>query len=111
MSKPKTVKYTYYDFHTETKGDNFDQLNNLIVKVEEKLVKTFAYYVEERGTGKPLLEQKGVMRTNCLDCLDRTNVVQNKLAFRIIETILDQIKDMNRRNNQGGMKAYQNNAS
>ena len=59
----------------ETKGDNFDQLNNLIVKVEEKLVKTFAYYIEERTSGRTLLEQKGVMRTNCLDCLDRTNVV------------------------------------
>ena len=50
------------------------------------------------------------MRTNCLDCLDRTNVVQNKLAFRIVEEILDQIKDMNRRNIQGGMKAFQNSA-
>ena len=74
-------------------------MNNLIVKVEEKLVRTFGYYIEERGTGKPLLEQKGVMRTNCLDCLDRTNVVQNKLAFRIIEAILDQLKVMNRGNN------------
>jgi synaptojanin len=32
--------------------------------------------------------------------------VQNKLAFRIVEDILDRLKDLNRRNNQGGMKAF-----
>lgn len=26
--------------------------------------------------GKPLIVQKGVLRTNCIDCLDRTNVAQ-----------------------------------
>ena len=41
------------------------------------------------------------MRTNCLDCLDRTNVVQTKIAFRIIETILDRIKETNRRGMMG----------
>ena len=68
------MKYTYYDFHTETKGDNFESLNSLIMRVEERLVGTFGYYMEERGVGQQL-EQKGIMRTNCLDCLDRTNVV------------------------------------
>lgn len=38
------------------------------------------------------------MRTNCLDCLDRTNVVQTKLTFRIVEVILDTFKEQNRRN-------------
>lgn len=27
-----------------------------------------------------LLEQGGVVRTNCMDCLDRTNVVQSLIA-------------------------------
>jgi len=26
--------------------------------------------------GDIMLEQKGVIRTNCIDCLDRTNVTQ-----------------------------------
>ena len=29
--------------------------------------------------------QNGVFRTNCIDCLDRTNVVQSMLAHRILE--------------------------
>lgn len=75
---------------------NFQMLNNLVIKVEEKLVKTFGYYTEDRISGKISQEQKGVMRTNCLDCLDRTNVVQTRLAFRIIDDILDRLKSLNR---------------
>lgn len=40
------------------------------------------------------------MRTNCLDCLDRTNVTQTKIALKIIETILDKVKGMNRKSNR-----------
>ena len=29
--------------------------------------------------------QNGVFRTNCIDCLERTNVVQSMLAHRILE--------------------------
>ena len=32
------------------------------------------------------------MRTNCLDCLDRTNVVQVKISLTIAAEILDKIK-------------------
>lgn len=32
--------------------------------------------------------QKGVYRTNCLDCLDRTNLVQSKIAYDVLGSIL-----------------------
>jgi hypothetical protein len=32
--------------------------------------------------------QKGVFRTNCLDCLDRTNLVQSKVAYEVLGSIL-----------------------
>ena len=86
------MKYTYYDFHTETKGDNFHRLNDLMIKIEDMLMNKFLYFVEDRNTGKILQEQKGIMRTNCLDCLDRTNVTQTKISMRILEHILDKIK-------------------
>lgn len=31
--------------------------------------------------------QKGVFRVNCLDCLDRTNLVQSKIAYEVLGTI------------------------
>ena len=41
------------------------------------------------------------MRTNCLDCLDRTNVTQTKIVMRIVENILDRIKTSNRKGANG----------
>lgn len=67
-----------------------------MVKIEDMLLKKFLYFVEDRNTGRILQEQKGIMRTNCLDCLDRTNVTQTKIAMRILESILDRIKALNR---------------
>lgn len=29
-------------------------------------------------------KQKGIVRTNCVDCLDRTNVVQSVIAKKIL---------------------------
>lgn len=66
-------------------------------KIDDMLVKRFRFFVEERGSGKVLEEQKGIVRTNCLDCLDRTNVTQTMIAKRILETILDRIKELNRK--------------
>ena len=28
------------------------------------------------------------MRVNCLDCLDRTNLIQSKIAYDVLTTIL-----------------------
>jgi hypothetical protein len=36
--------------------------------------------------------QKGVYRTNCLDCLDRTNVTQARISVLVLGQILAQIK-------------------
>ena len=37
---------------------------------------------------KIVSRQKGVVRSNCLDCLDRTNVFQIKLCLRVFEDLL-----------------------
>lgn len=68
-----------------------------MTKINDILVNKFKYFVEERHSGKIVAEQKGIMRTNCLDCLDRTNVTQTKIAMKIVETILDKVKQQNRR--------------
>lgn len=41
-----------------------------------------------RRDGTQLQRQEGVFRTNCVDCLDRTNVVQSMLAKRSLEQTL-----------------------
>lgn len=39
----------------------------------------FSYFLLTRD-GTLISQQEGVFRTNCIDCLDRTNVVQSMLA-------------------------------
>jgi len=48
------------------------------------------FYCSIRESRKVQTFQKGVVRTNCLDCLDRTNVFQSKVCFRIFEDVLKQ---------------------
>jgi hypothetical protein len=49
----------------------------------------YSYFVVNQ-TGEIERQQTGVFRTNCIDCLDRTNVVQNLFAKRILEKQLQQ---------------------
>ncbi len=44
------------------------------------MVYGFGFTCVDVETGRPLKQQKGVFRTNCLDCLDRTNVFQSKVG-------------------------------
>lgn len=48
----------------------------------------FSYYSENLSEKCVMTTQKGVFRTNCLDCLDRTNLVQSKIAYEILGAVL-----------------------
>ena len=74
----RQVYITHFDFHAITGGD-FRLANNiqplLMMTAEE-----FSYYLEDVSTKSVVLEQMGIFRTNCLDCLDRTNVIQGIIS-------------------------------
>jgi phosphatidylinositol 4-phosphatase len=40
-------------------------------------------------------QQRGVFRVNCIDCLDRTNVVQSALARAVLESQLETLALLN----------------
>ena len=42
--------------------------------------RNLGYYMVNIDNNSTLNRQMGVFRTNCLDCLDRTNVFESKLA-------------------------------
>jgi phosphatidylinositol 4-phosphatase len=79
------LHYVYFDFHNETKGLKWHRAQLLLDELNEGL-ENQQYF---RGVDMPAdpegrLEvrnhQTSVVRTNCMDCLDRTNVVQSMLA-------------------------------
>lgn len=46
------------------------------------------FFLFDKESNSVLSRQMGIFRTNCLDCLDRTNFVQAKLALMTLEFIL-----------------------
>ncbi|KAJ4444743.1 hypothetical protein ANN_06540 [Periplaneta americana] len=67
------VPHILFDYHQECRGGNTKNLSKLKAKVE-KYMKSFSLFCVNGDEVSS--EQKGTIRTNCLDCLDRTNCVQ-----------------------------------
>lgn len=80
------LRYEPFDFHKECSKMRWDRLSLLMDKLEDAL--TLQAYFSVDYSGKPLTTQKSVVRTNCMDCLDRTNVVQSLLARRALRHFL-----------------------
>ncbi|GAA98455.1 uncharacterized protein L969DRAFT_61487 [Mixia osmundae IAM 14324] len=74
------VHYTYFDYHHECKGMRFDRVSILIDKLESDLIRQGYFFHDTSSSQTPQKTQTSVVRTNCMDCLDRTGVVQAALA-------------------------------
>ncbi|KIW84234.1 hypothetical protein Z517_03484 [Fonsecaea pedrosoi CBS 271.37] len=79
------LHYIYFDFHSETKGYKWHRAELLLDELLDGLRKgQYFRGVEMPGDPSGALEvrcrQTAVVRTNCMDCLDRTNVVQSMLG-------------------------------
>jgi phosphatidylinositol 4-phosphatase len=78
---PNSVEHVWFDFHAEVKGGKWDKLKNLLSSMEPSLV-NHRYFSASAPAKKKLTwdvkrRQNAIVRTNCMDCLDRTNVVQS----------------------------------
>ncbi|CAG8761412.1 17109_t:CDS:2, partial [Racocetra fulgida] len=69
--------YYHFDFHHECRKMQWDRIQILIDSIEEELLQQGEELENNNVTYK---YQTSVVRTNCMDCLDRTNVVQSALA-------------------------------
>ena len=78
--------YEAFDFHKECNKMRYDKLQTLMDRLAQ-YQEQFSYFVLSRE-GLVLGRQSGVFRTNCIDCLDRTNVVQIMLARNNLQTAL-----------------------
>ena len=83
--KNPRIGHTWFDFHAECKAMKWDNLSKLVREVSSQLDKYGSLRVTmtaEAGWGQGTVQsvQTGVFRTNCMDCLDRTNVVQSVFA-------------------------------
>ncbi|XP_053678365.1 phosphatidylinositol-3-phosphatase SAC1 [Anopheles nili] len=81
------LTYVSFDFHQECKKMRYDRLSLLISRIAKDQDNFGMFHANEDGTVRSL--QRGVFRTNCIDCLDRTNVVQSLIAKRSLEQALE----------------------
>lgn len=101
-SEHHLLQQTRFDFHAETKGAGGYEGARAIRSDLERSVDGFAYFMSEeikeksgKGPEKQpvcrctiVLQQEGVFRVNCLDCLDRTNLVQSMISQMALEGFL-----------------------
>jgi uncharacterized protein (UPF0297 family) len=87
----KAVNYVHFDFHHECRGMKYENIQKLLDSIE-KVISTFGYFSVNHKTGKIVSTQSGTIRTNCIDNLDRTNVVQSVFAKYYLNNILAKVE-------------------
>ncbi|CAN1190079.1 Phosphoinositide phosphatase SAC7 [Linum perenne] len=83
------VRYVHFDFHQICGHVHFERLSILYEQIVDFLEKSGYLLVNDKG--EKLKEQTGIARTNCIDCLDRTNVTQSMIGRKMLELQLRRI--------------------
>ncbi|ODV88962.1 hypothetical protein CANCADRAFT_16502, partial [Tortispora caseinolytica NRRL Y-17796] len=78
------LPFTWFDFHAECKGMQFQNVSYLFDGPVGQALKDFGWTDLSRDK-----RQIGAMRVNCIDCLDRTNIVQSAFARETLTAILN----------------------
>lgn len=89
------LDYTYFDFHHECSGMRWHRVQILIDHLVSRGLSDQGWFeasLTPDGTAVAdvLARQSGVVRTNCMDCLDRTNVVQSQIAKWVLQRQLEE---------------------
>lgn len=83
----RKLGFEWFDFHKVCRGMRFENVSLLMDTLGERL-DAFGETIEVDGIARR--KQSGIFRTNCMDCLDRTNVVQSACGQRALEKQLQE---------------------
>lgn len=99
MPEQRMLRDSQFDFHAETKGPGGYEAASAVRRMIFDYAESFAYFLCDEAAGSHLntggdltresvivLQQGGVFRTNCLDCLDRTNLIQTIISQMALES-------------------------
>uniref|UniRef100_A0A7S1UKE5 SAC domain-containing protein n=1 Tax=Phaeomonas parva TaxID=124430 RepID=A0A7S1UKE5_9STRA len=79
------LTYVWFDFHRECSRMRWGNLAKLLERLRDGLRNEgYFYQLGEAGHRRIVCYQSGVVRTNCMDNLDRTNVVQSLIARHVL---------------------------
>jgi len=83
---PKKLHYIAFDFNRNCPNMQWSRVNKLLEELSDDLQRQGFFSGQlTNGSMKSKTLQSGVIRTNCIDCLDRTNLVQSTIARRILD--------------------------
>lgn len=77
--------YVTFDFHDYCRGMRFENVSALIEAVAPEASAMGFTWSDAKGL---ICQQRSVFRVNCMDCLDRTNVVQTAFGKAVLESQL-----------------------
>ncbi|XP_038254874.1 synaptojanin-1 isoform X12 [Dermochelys coriacea] len=80
------IKMVNFDYHQMVKGGKAEKLHSVLKPQVQKFLECGFFYFDGKEVQR---YQSGTIRTNCLDCLDRTNSVQ---AFFGLEMLTKQLE-------------------
>ncbi|GAA6000959.1 hypothetical protein JCM10207_007343 [Rhodosporidiobolus poonsookiae] len=75
------VRYVEFDFHNECRGMRYERISGLIDNIKDDLEELQTFWTTRDETYSV---QNGVCRINCIDSLDRTNVVQSAISRYVL---------------------------
>lgn len=80
------MAFTNFDFHAETKPltGGFAGATKILPLLHSSL-EQFGWFAYDTDAAEVITRQDGVFRVNCLDCLDRTNLVQQVICQLVLE--------------------------
>ncbi|BFU25679.1 phosphoinositide phosphatase, putative [Entamoeba histolytica HM-1:IMSS-B] len=81
------IKYFGFDFHKICANKKYQNIEIIMEEIKPILEKNKFYF----NNSKELFNQLGIIRTNCIDCLDRTNVIQSSIAKYLLSKQLNLI--------------------
>uniref|UniRef100_A0A3P8WCK0 SAC1 like phosphatidylinositide phosphatase n=1 Tax=Cynoglossus semilaevis TaxID=244447 RepID=A0A3P8WCK0_CYNSE len=93
VSEMNNDNYIAFDFHKECSRMRWHRLQILVDKISETQ-EEYSYFMVN-SEGKTVAHQRGVFRSNCMDCLDRTNVIQSLLARCSLQSQLQRMGVLN----------------
>ncbi|KAK1239660.1 hypothetical protein MKX07_001114 [Trichoderma sp. CBMAI-0711] len=76
------IPFEWFDFHHACRGMKFENVSQLLSTLKDQLEGLGSTV---KSNGQLVRKQQGVLRTNCMDCLDRTNVCQSSFAKHMLE--------------------------
>ncbi|KAI1497114.1 SacI homology domain-containing protein [Biscogniauxia marginata] len=82
LDSSQHLAFEWFDFHSACRGMKFENVS-LLMDILGKKIEETGSTVEVNG--QLIRKQDGILRTNCMDCLDRTNVCQSSFGKFILD--------------------------